>query len=86
MSRSMKHYPFCKDRKSSKRGKQYCNRRIRRTMKKEDIPNGKIYKKFNESWDFISDYCFSETWNEYSKRGNNKEAIYYDWYRFYMGK
>ena len=62
MSRSYKHYPFVKDRDSSKWGKRYCNKRVR---KAKNIPNGKAYKKLTEPWDYIYDYSFSETWEEY---------------------
>jgi hypothetical protein len=43
--------------------KRYANHTIR---KAEDVPNGKTYKKFYESWD-ISDYRWLETKQTMSK-------------------
>lgn len=34
MSHSYKKYPFCKDRQSSKWGKRYCNKIVRKTERK----------------------------------------------------
>ena len=90
MSRSYKKFPFVQDRDSSKWGKRYCNKRVRKTM---DIPNGKFYRKLTEPWDYIYDHCSSETWKEY-KQGTEmsrwwrepKEANYFDWYRCYKMK
>ncbi len=45
MSRSYKHFGFCKGKESSKWGKRQANKKVRRT---EDIPNGKAYKKIVE--------------------------------------
>lgn len=92
MSRSFKHYPFCKDVNSSKWGKRVCNKRVRKN--KEDMPKkGNIHKKMNPKWDFIYDYAFSETWEEYiewCKSGRYgkepEEPIYYEWYKWYKQK
>ena len=43
MSRSYKKYPSVKDRDSSKWGKRYCNKKVRKTL---DIPNGNAYMKY----------------------------------------
>lgn len=87
MSRSYKKYPFCKDRQSSKWGKRYCNKIVRRT---KDVPNGKAYKKLVEPWDFIYDCSSSQTWKEYKewhkKWGYKEEPNYYDWYKYYIAK
>lgn len=93
MSRSYKRYPFCKDRDSSKWGKRYCNKRVR---KAKDVPNGKAYRKLTEPWDFIYDYCCSETWEEYKnyhknhtwwKRSWEGDKIeYWYWYKCYKMK
>ena len=56
MSRSWKHFPFVKDRQSSKWGKRYCNKKVR---KAKDVPNGKAYRKLVEPWDYIYDYSCS---------------------------
>lgn len=56
MSRSFRH-PFYKDGYGSKKKgatKAEYNGRIRKT---EDVPDGKAYRKYSESWD-ISDYRF----------------------------
>lgn len=82
MSRSMKKYPYVKDVKSSKWGKKYCSRKIRRI---KDIPNGNAYKKMNERWNYIRDYYFSMTWKEY-KQQYGEYAIYYKWHRMYIDK
>lgn len=87
MGKSYKKYPFCKDRDSSKWGKRYCNKVVR---KSKDIPSGKAYKKLVEPWDFIYDYSFSETWKEYQhwhKQWNYPgEPDYYEWYKTYKRK
>ena len=88
MSRSYKHYPFCKDRQSSKWGKRYCNKRVRNA---KDIPNGKAYRKLTEPWDFIYDYACSETWKEYQQWYKNcnwveGEPSYWEWYKCYKRK
>ena len=92
MSRSYKHYPFCKDVRSSKWGKRVCNKRIRKH--KAEMPRkSNIHKKMNEKWDFIYDYCSSDTWEEYKKWveiprfwKENEKANYWDWYRWYKRK
>ena len=80
MSRSYKKYPSVKDRDSSKWGKRYCNKKVRKTL---DIPNGKVYKRIFESWDYITDYRFHLTWKDYQKISN---ATYYEWYKIYKQK
>ena len=82
MSKSIKKFPFYKDTKSSKWGKKYCNKQVRRA---KDVPDGRSFKKFASRWDYIYDYCSSESWNEYQKR-YKEDAIYYEWYRTYIGK
>ena len=90
MSRSYKHFPFCKDRESCKWGKRYCNKKVRKT---KSIPNGKAYKKLVEPWDFIYDYSCSETWKEYQEWCKRPrwwrepiEANYWDWWKCYKMK
>ena len=65
MSRSYKKTPFVKDKQSSKWGKRYCNKRVR---KAKDVPNGKAYRKLTEPWDFIYDYSHIE-WEWEVRRG-----------------
>ena len=57
MSRSYKKHHRVKD-PAGKHMKRYANKKVRRT---NNVPNGKAYKKFFESWD-ISD------WNWYWSR------------------
>ena len=49
----MKH-PMIVDRSGKKLGKRLANRAVRRAR---DVPNGKGYRKFFESWD-ICDFAF----------------------------
>ena len=90
LSRSYKHFPFCKDVKSSKWGKRLCNKRIR---KLKDIPSGKAYCRMNEKWDYIYDYCHSETWKSYKQWCERprwwrepEKADYFEWYKTYKMK
>jgi len=90
MSRSFKKFPFVKDRDSSKWGKRKCNKKVRKT---KDIPNGKAYKKIAERWDYIADYHFYSTWEDYQEDclhprwyGKPEEPIYWDWYKIYKMK
>lgn len=90
MSRSYKKFAWVKDRKSSKWGKRYCNKQIRKI---EDIPNGKAYKKLIERWDYIYDYGSHTTWKDYQNYCKNpywwqdpEEPIYFEWYKIYKMK
>lgn len=90
MSRSYKKFPWVKDRDSSKWGKRYCNKVIRKT---KDIPNGGAFKKVSERWDYIYDYGFYETWEDYKHYCENprwwqepEEANYFEWYKMYKMK
>ena len=91
MSRSYKKFPWVKDRDSSKWGKKYCNKQVRKV---KDIPNGCAYKKIAERWDYIYDYGFYETWEEYQQYCKNprwygqepEEPVYFDWYKMYKMK
>lgn len=63
MSRSYKKHPWeqwggCKD------YKKLFNRRLRRSEQCKDIPNGKAYKKLNESWN-IADYKTNCSFEEF---------------------
>lgn len=90
MSRSYKHFPYCKDRNSSKWGKRQCNKRARKI---QNLPNGNAYRKLTERWDYIYDYCSSMTWKEYKEWCEHprwwkdfEEANYYEWYKTYKRK
>lgn len=91
MSRSYKKFPWVKDRDSSKWGKKYCNKQVRKT---KDIPNGGAYKKIAERWDYIYDHGCYETWEDYKQYCENpcwywqepEEANYFEWYKIYKMK
>lgn len=92
MSRSCKKVGYCKCERSCKKGKQYANRRLRRKGINYEIPNGKAYKKMNESWD-ICDYQHKETWEGYQKWWKNprwwqepREVTYFEYYKSYKMK
>lgn len=92
MSRSYKKIGYCKCERSCKKGKQYANRRLRRKGISYEIPNGKAYKKLNESWD-ICDYSCIVTWKNYQdwcKRPRwwqePEEANYFEYYKSYKMK
>lgn len=61
MSRSFKHTPIFADGSSSKKQKRFANKRVRKF--KNDISNGKFYKKIYESYD-IYDYISRKTFKE----------------------
>lgn len=90
MSRSYKHIGFCKCEKSCKTGKKFANKKVRNY--KNEIPNGKAYKKIYNSCD-ICDYCSIETWEEYKKWWSDprwwqdsSEVTYFDYYKDYKMK
>ena len=92
MSRSFKKIGHCKCEHSCKKGKQFANRRLRRKGINFEIPNGKAYKKLNESWD-ICDYKCVETWEQYKSWWNcprlcrePKEIDYFEYYKSYKMK
>lgn len=90
MSRSYKKVPHCKCEDSCKWGKRQANKKVRRY--KGEITNGKGYKKLYESWN-ICDYHWIETWEQYKEWcerprwwSDPREAVYYEWYKFYKQK
>ena len=101
MSRSYKKHPIIKY-AGNKDYKKRFNRKLRRTTKIDDIPNGNAYKKMNESWeinDIVSRYTWpqyklmSEEWDRYYQNigwsifnKRTDEEKYRDWYRTYKGK
>lgn len=92
MSRSYKKVGHCKCERSCKKGKQFANRRLRRKGVNFEIPNGKAYKKLNESWD-ICDYKSIETWEQYKAWWNRprwwqepREVDYFEYYKSYKMK
>ena len=71
MSRSYKKSPICTDysRKNTKDQKRFANRKVRRAM---NVPNGKAYRKYYESWeihDWISRQTLRETICDYYTSG-----------------
>ena len=92
MSRSFKKIGHCKCERSCKKGKQFVNRRLRRKGINFEIPNGKAYKKLNESWD-ICDYKCIETWEQYKSWWSRprwwqepREVDYFEYYKSYKMK
>ena len=61
MSRSYKKFPVVRAYygKSGKKARNYANRKIRRLPLTYDLPNGRGFKKINESCD-IWDYSFTQ--------------------------
>lgn len=70
MSRSFKKTPIVKDRRVG--GKKFANHKVRRS---EDVPNGKAYRKFYNSYD-ISDFKFRRTKMRYVKMWNHKDDVH----------
>ena len=71
MSRSYKKSPVCTDysRGNTKDQKRFANRRARRA---KDVPNGKAYRKYYESWeihDWICRQTLGEAIHSYYTRG-----------------
>ena len=62
MSRSYKKSPVCTDysRGNTKDQKRFANRKARRA---KDVPNGKAYRKYYESWE-IHDWICRQTLGE----------------------
>ena len=62
MSRSYKKHPYITDGSpgTTKEKKRYANKKVRNA---DDIPNGKAYRKFYESYD-IHDWIMRWTWEE----------------------
>ena len=92
MSRSYKKVGYCKCERSCKKGKQFANRRLRRKGINFEIPDGKAYKKLNESWD-ICDYKSIETWEQYKAWWSRprwwqepREVDYFEYYKSYKMK
>ena len=92
MSRSYKKVGHCKCERSCKKGKQSANKRLRRKDINFEIPNGKAYKKLNESWD-ICDYKSIETWEQYKAWWScprwwqePREVDYFEYYKSYKMK
>ena len=94
MSRSYKHNPVYTDycRKTTKIMKRYASHKIRRTL---DIPNGKAYRKFYNSWD-IHDYisywpqeCAIDIYNRFQSLYGDQtleEYINKVWKKYYFRK
>lgn len=76
MSRSYKHTPVYSDyaRKTTRYLKRQASHKIRRTL---DIPNGKAYRKFYNSW-FIHDYTQYWTREDAIDHYNKYKDIYDD--------
>ena len=77
MSRSFKKTPICNDShvKTTKERKNIANRRIRNKNIQEEIPSGKAYKKYYESWD-IRDWVDLWTWDQARTEYERGDNIY----------
>lgn len=88
MSRSYKKNHIIKY-AGDKEYKKLFNRKLRRVTSLDEIPNGKAYKKMNESWDIddIRSYCSWEDYKEICKwRGQNEDELYNEWKKCYLRK
>lgn len=69
--------------------KKIFNRKLRRTTKLDEIPNGKAYKKMNESWE-IWDYRCETSWEEFKhwwqSENMTEEEKWAEWKRLYGSK
>ena len=59
----------------------------------KEVPSGNAYRRMTNKYDYIYDYCSSETWEEYKYFAENpswwmnpKEAKYFDYYKCYLMK
>ena len=68
MSRSYRkpYYVDSYGSKSKKISKRFANKAVRNA---DDVPNGKAYKKFSDSWDIV----------DWKSRWDPKPHYYYDW-------
>jgi len=69
MSRSYKKQGWIVDQTSKRFGKRLANRRVRRTP---DVPSGRSYRKFYESYD-VCDYVFP------ARPKGSEPSAYKDW-------
>lgn len=69
--------------------KKIFNRRLRRSDRCKDIPNGAAYKKYNNSWD-IADYVYSTSWeyfrDSYRDSDISEKELWAIWKRIYGTK
>lgn len=77
MSRSYRR-PWCTDGYKGSKRRQYCknyaNRVIRRLDEDEEIPNGKAYRKYYDSWD-ICDYRWHWDSKPYIRMWNGVQEL-----------
>jgi hypothetical protein len=88
MSHSYRHNYVFKT-AGDKSMKKIFNRRLRRSQKCDNIPDGNAYRKYNNPWD-IADYTyryddFNHFWNVQKDYYDSKEACYRDWKKWFKG-
>ena len=87
MSHSYRHN-FVFKTAGDKSFKKLFNRRLRRSEKCENIPDGKAYKKYNESWritDFTWRYNSYEEYREIHKEFETEEESRKNWKKYFKG-
>ena len=91
MSRSYRKHPFFKC-AGDTRNKKLFNRRIRRSNKLKDIPNGGAYRKYNPTWD-LYDFRMNCTWPKFrewnwvrEKYYDSEEEAFNHWKKYYRSK
>ena len=87
MSRSYRHHYIFKT-AGDKSMKKLFNRRLRRSQRCSNIPNGNAYKKYNESWeiaDFIYRYDNYNDYRELHKDFESEEESRKRWAKWFKG-
>lgn len=87
MSRSYRHHYIFKT-AGDKSFKKIFNRRLRRSSKCENIPDGNAYRKYNNSWE-IADYVYRyndyEEYREANKEFETEEQSRKKWKKWFKG-
>lgn len=88
MSRSYKKHNIIKCAGDTSFKKIY-NRKLRRTTKLDEIPNGKAYKRMNESWE-IYDFISRCSWEDFKSwnwtQDMTQEEAWKEWKRHFYSK
>ena len=73
MSRSYRHHYVFKT-AGDKSMKKIFNRRLRRSQRCRNIPNGNAYKKYNNSWDIADCTWRYNDYNDYREQHKDLES------------